>query len=272
MIMKAINLMIIFLALIFIPITSSVLKERWDKANDLKSEYERIKGIYSFVLIDQKDLENPAFCKQAQNKERCKMFDQVSKQLKHVNDQLVSLNNIEHNGDSVNVCSTLSAITSGVPGFEISCIFLEKCQKQNLWECITDSAKYQQYNIYTRIKSNGTRLYMNRISSEVLYFILAMLAAVIGRAVSSGITNDGVSLKLLEANSFLSLLIGCFGYIVALGAKYVVILPHGEFVSSQNPYSVAIIGLIFGFYSNNVLDFFPNINKKNNGDLKTKND
>ncbi len=251
--MLYVNKILFLLAIVLSVISISILKERVDKKDFLLSELKIHQGILdSFAkntpscLINDND-----------NTVTCLGFKKANAHLEQTRNQVDALKVIDDHGVSASICSSIPAIASGSEGFENECYRLdkgEKCEPNDTKKCLNDD---RHLIIYESIKNNFRYLYFDRLSSELLYFILILFCSLIGSIYKLKLESKDLSaLKCTDIITSFSQ--GFIAYIIITGAKYVVGFGNQGIVTNINPYSVAFVGCLAGMY----FDGFFNIKPK----------
>jgi hypothetical protein len=251
-----INTTVFSLSIILSVICVSILKERVEKTDYLTTELTKLEAKYSDVLkkkygeCDGKNID----------KENCDEFKSAKSHLDETTQQIIMIKNIENRGVAKSVCGSISSIASGIPGFENECykheIEYKDCLKDSIYDCketyketYKDTYKDNRHAliVYLDIKDKFEYLYFEKLPSEILYLILAMVSSTIGSIYK---LKHGIkTIYDLKFSDFItSLSQGFIAYIIVMGAKYFVILGNQDFVTNVNPYSIALVGCLAGMF------------------------
>lgn len=259
--MHYIKITLSLLAIVMSALSITILKERVDKMDDLRIEIDRLEAVYKDVIKNA-----PSCLNKADKNPDCNSFYEVEDHLDQTKQQIIMIKRIEDHGVPASVCGSISSIASGLPGFEYYCYKyenFEECKKNKSKNnnCEFHEESYtnlgKNLTIYNSIKNNFRYLYLDRLPSEILYFMLVTFCSLIGMIYKiKSELKSFYELKIIDIVTSFSQ--GFIAYIFITGAKYVVAIGNQQFVTNINPYSVALVGCLAGMYFDRFFIIKPN--------------
>jgi len=256
------NVAIFFFSIILSIFCAGVLKERVEKLDELRVEYNRLETIFNDI-----SKRSPTCIDKPSTDVTCKDFNDANSHLEQTLQQIRMIKNIENRGSPVNICGKISSIASGLPGFESECYKYDE-DKENKSNNATDNNIPQSRVMYNDFKENFKYTYFDRLPSEILYIILVMASSIIGTIYK--LKSELRKIFDLNINDIVSSLSqGFIAYIIVLGAKYFIVLGNQQIVTNINPYSIALVGCLSGMLFDSFFNMIPKDKKFGKGHHST---
>jgi len=244
------NSMIFLIAIILSLSCVGVLKERVEKLDELRIEYNKLETILNDI-----SKRFPTCIDKTSPDVSCKDFNDARSNLNNTLHQILMIKNIENRGSPVNTCGKIPAIASGIRGFESECYKYDE-DKGYKANNTTDDNIPQSKIMYNDFKENFNYIYFDQLPSEILYIILVMASSIIGTIYK--LKSELRKIFDLNINDIVSSLSqGFIAYIIVLGAKYFIVLGNQQIVTNINPYSIALVGCLSGMLFDSFFNMIP---------------